>query len=483
MEQQDEIKQLLQVNNKKAQGSVRLESDILEPSSSSESHALFTLRKAGILSNDSRILLPLYASNGTTRLTCFGGAYAVIQRATLRTSNGVVIAQTDDAHFLASMRNHFVPQEIRSKVGKYKNGCYNNYSYNSDSNGYKGVVSLEDTTGGDQLARDKLGQASADRVEYVISLQELFPELFPYSIPLFALEGNVQLALDFADNGATGYRGVASDGNNANIGDVSIDLPNLKFISDHIFMDQPIFDRIIAMSRTQQGLVIPYGDYQLVTATHSAGTAPGANAKSSLKYTDNIGMAGMRLKHLLIHNQLVAGDSQPTTYQKVTGKFGSSDSLAGVGGQQFQFNINNENYYNQNLETQEFFKELIDVYGYAPSIPYPVYTTIGSVGDGTLGDTTSYAFNKNLVDDENFYGTPLRTALCGQACFAGVNFCNPLNRSNTGFNGIEVGNAPITIQYQRDYTADNNHSVQTRYFACIERLMALKNGRIENNFS
>ncbi len=490
MEQQDEVKGLLQVNSKKSTGSVRIESDVLEPQQSSQNYATFNIRRAGILSNDSRLVLPLLASNATTRLTMFGGAYAVIKNATLRTSNGVVIAQTTDCNYLASIKNHYQSQESRDKVGRYKNGTYNVYEYMASSSGtdFTGKYGIKNMSvagaNRDQHARDKLGQSASNRVEYVISLRELFPELFPFSLPLFCLEGQVQLFLEFSDNGQTGERAVSSDGNNANIGDVTIDLTNLKFISDHIFMGQQQMDRLLAMTRTSNGLVVPYGDYNEIVFTHMSPANPAANQKTDKRFNSSIGMAGLRVKHILIHNQEVTGDDKPDGGQKIGGKYCSIADRAGVDGQALQIQINNQNYYTQDLPSQEFFKELEDVFGVAPSIPYPVYTSIGGVSDGTFGDgTAKYTIlPRILLADDNCYSTNMRDLL-GQANILGVNFCNPLNRANTGANGVQVGNAPVQLTYQRSYTNGAAINIKQRVFVCVERLMSIKNGVVQNNYS
>lgn len=491
MEQTDEVKGLLQVNSKKSTGSVRIESDVLEPQQSSQSYATFNLRRAGILSNDSRLILPLYASNGTTRLTMFGGAMAVIKNATLRTSNGVVIAQTTDVNYLNSIKNHYQSQEIRDKVGRYKNGTYNVWDYElpvdaGDQFSGKYAIGGMDVTAGnrDQFARDKLGASVTERVEYVISLRELFPELFPFSLPLFCLEGNVQLFLEFSDNGNTGERAVASDGNNANIGDVLIDLTNLKFVSDHIFMGQSQMDRLMAMTRTQNGLVVPYGDYNEIVFTRIAPADPGANNKTETRYQSSIGMAGLRVKHILLHQQEITGDDKPNGGQKIGGKYCSVSDYGGVDGSKVQIQINNQNYYTQDLASQEFFKELEDVYGVAPSIPYPVYTTIGAMSDGTFGDgTAKYTVIRNLISADTCYTAPPMSDLLGQANIIGINFCNPLNRANTGANGIQVGNAPVLLTYQRSFTNGAAFNIKQRVFVCVERMMSIKNGQINNNYS
>ena len=486
MEQIDEVKSLLQVNSNKSTGNVRIESDVLEPQQSSQNYATFNLRRAGILSNDSRLVLPLYASNATTRLTMFGGAYSVIKNATLRNSSGVVIAQTTDCNYLASIKNHYNSQEYRNAVGRYKNGTYNVYEYvPSDFDGKYAVGNMS-VVGADrdQHARDKLGQNASDRVEYVLSLRELFPELFPFSLPLFCLEGNVQLFLEFSDNGQTGERAVSSDGNNANIGDVSIDLDNLKFISDHIFFAQPEMDKIMAMTRTSTGLVVPYGDYNEVVFTRTSPANPAVNQKTDTRFQSSIGMAGLRIKHVLLHQQQVTTDDKPAGGQKIGGKYCSIADRAGIDGALLQLQINNQNYYTQDLPAQEFYKELEDVFGVAPSIPYPLYTSIGAVSDGTFGDgTAKYTImDRILLANDNCYGTTMRDLL-GQANILGVNFCNPLNRANTGANGVQVGNAPVQLTYQRSYTNGMDFDIRQRVFVCVERLMSIRNGKIENNYS
>jgi len=485
MEQADEIKQLLKLNSKSNTGRVRIYSDVLEPQQSSQNYATFNIRREGILSNDSRLVLPIFASNDTTRLTAYGGAYAVIRSATLRTSTGVTVAQTEDCHYLASIRNHYVSQETRDKVGRYKNGTYNVWEYTDETTGtFTGKYGLENNGAGDQHARHRLGETAGNRVEYVISMGDLFPELFPYSIPLFAIEGNLQLFLEFSDNGSTGERAVSNDGTAGAIGDVTIDLQNLKFISDHIHFDAGVMDKLMAVTRTQQGMLVPFANYNMVKFIRTAPANPAADNKTDVRYQTNMALSGVRLKHMLIHNRLIGANDEPAKGERIGGKFCSFDSHAGVGGQRVQVQINNQNYYTQDLETQEMFRELEDVYGYAPSIPYPVYTLIGSVTDGSKGDGTSFysESNRRLITDDDFYQVP-QSELLGSANIIGVNFCNPLKRENTGFNGVEVGSSPVLLTYERAFTDGYAQNVETRVFACCERIMAIKDGKIAVNFS
>lgn len=488
-EQYDQIGNLLKVNSQKRSGKVRVESDVLEPQQSSQSYATFNLRKAGILSNDSRLVIPLYSTTANTRLTMYGGAYGIIKNATLRDSSGVVIAQSNDVNYLASIRNHWQSQEQRLKVGKYKNGTYNCWEYGTtEAQAFTGQYKISDVQAGaagahDQLARHRLGLTASDRVEYVISFRELFPELFPTSLPLFALQGNVQLFLEFAEQGPTGEVAVDSTGTDANIGTVSIDLPNLKFLADHVFLEDDAMRQIFDMTKTSTGLVIPYADYNEITFTHTAPAEPTANNKTEVTFTKSVGMSGLRVKHLLIHNSEAKADGTPTTNQRIGGKFCSIDSYAGVDGQKLQVQVNNENYYSQDLPTQEWYREVEDVYGVPMQEPYPVYTTIQSVGEGALDGGSAYTLlNRKLIGADTMYSVAQST-LTGSACVGGVNFCNPLNRVNNGSNGILISNAPVQIKYTRAFTNGLNTNILQRVFVCVERVLSIKDGQIRNNYS
>jgi hypothetical protein len=483
VEQIDEVGQMLKINDPKRSGNVRVESDILEPQQSSQSYATFNIRTAGILSNDSRLQLPLYATNANTRLTCYGGAMAKIRRALLRTRmGGITIAESEDIDFLWATRNHFKSQEHRDKVARYKTGAWNVFKYGVEG-AFTGkyVLGGLDTAGTDQEVRFRVGQGEANATSFSISLKDLFPELFPFSIPLYLIEGGVQLFLEFATD-HNDYA-VSTDGNNANIGDIEISLSQLKFVSDHVFMDSSVMDRLRGVSQTDKGLVIPFANYNLIKLTRSAPAEPVADAKTDTTYTNSIGMNGLTIKHILIHNQAQSADGTPLGYQKLSGKYASSGDLVGVGGQQIQIQLNNENYYTQNLEVQEFYPELEGCFNLAPSIPAPVYSTMGGVNDGEGGDTgNKYVFaNRNLIADVDVFTGVAQSTLSGSANIIGINFAH--NKVNNGMNGLTIGKAPTQLTYVRSFTNGRAQNLLSRVYVCVSRMMSIRNGQVLNNQS
>jgi hypothetical protein len=498
-EQADEVKSLLMMKNREPQN-LRIESDVLEPQSISQKTATFNIRRAGILSNGSRVILPLYATNGTTRLCSYAGAFAKCLNATLKTSEGVVIAQTTDANYLMSIRNHYVSQETREKRGQLVNGCYNVYAYGdatlANGGNVNGKYLLKTNTDADREARFVVGSSEANATQFSIKLSDLFPSLFPFSIPLFLLNSQLILFLEFSNNASDetgdGEMAVSSTGASGGIGDILIDTAKCKFVSDHLFYDGGTMAKLQSVASSNNGLVQAYGDYNTIRLTQKCPTAIiGARDTTQQVYRNSIGMANLKIKNMLIHSQLQKADGTLADSQKIAGKYASQDSYVGKGGQQLQIQINNENYYPQDITSQEFYKELEDVYGVAPSIPFPYYTCMGGVGDeknktiGGVDYLNTLSPNLCLIGNSNFYATAENTQL-GNANIIGINFTH--DRINNAGVGKEVGIAPVEIRYTRSWTASDQLGVATtnllqRVFVEVERVMAIKNGMVFNNYS
>ena len=484
----DEVKEFLSMKGREQ--SVHIESDVLEPANISQNTATWNIRKAGILAPSCRIILPLYASNATTRLTALGGAFGVISSATLRTSGGEVIAQTNDVNYLCSIYNQFVSQERRRRRGRIENGTYQVYSVTTDDAGdISGLLSI---LGADQPSRFRLSQDSSVATQYSIQLGELFPQLYPFSIPLFALEESLQLYITFSANGATGDRAVASDGDNDNIGDVLLNTADCVFVSDHLFYDEKIMNRIRSATQSRNGIVLPFADYTLVKFSQLAPAAPAADQVTTKTFRNSIGLSGCSLKHILIHNSRQTADGKPTEAGKIVGHYNSMDARttdrdASVNrvSQSLQIKINNENYYPSALPSTGFYRELEQVFGVAPSIPYCAYNCFGSFADTIYKDQLGAGALYTLIPNNGFtdktaYATN-QQFLAGSSCIIGVNFA--VNPQQNGGATKRIGLQPVEIEYQRTYSATDTYNLTQRIFACCQRIMSIKDGQIKVNFS
>ncbi len=493
MEQSDQIQNLLRLKGEDQ--NTKVESDVLEAQTINENYATFNLQKKGLLSPSSRLIIPLYASGlnkANCRLPMYSGAY-IIKNATIRTGSGVVLAQSSRINMLCSMRNAWKDQSSRQRRGQFVNGCWNVWEYTTDNNGtgnvvYTGKYGIGGLEGADQKPRFKLGETDGngainddDCVEYSIALSELFPEMMPITLPLFALSESVQLFLEFAPQQERKVSGVGVE---ATQGDVLINTNQVKFVSDHIYYSGDSMSKLQAVTTTSTGLPIAYGDYNTIDLTYTKPTTPAAGSVAKKTFVNSIGMAGLRVKHLLmnVHNN----DASQQLAQKIGGNFATVGDRGGSGSCELQLQVNNINYYNEPLTNDEFWRELTDCYGVDASIPYPVYTAVGAVSDGKFGDTANVIGTVKdrclITTDGVFTGTPVeqRHLLASQQ-YMGVNFTH--DRTNNGMNGIEVGQSPVQITFSKNFTDLDAYNLENTIFACVQRVMVIKNGDVIVNFS
>lgn len=476
MQQPDEVLELLQ--NKGKGRSVRYSTDILEPSTTSSTFLRFMLPAKGILQHSAKLILPLYASNATTSLSMYGGALGAIKTATLF-CNGATICQSDRANFIMSIRNSWQDQDRREKVGQFTNGSWSVWKYRAQAapalNGLFEIKTLK--ADGLRPERHRLpnGLATNTTQEYCVSLKQLFPE-FDTSLPLFCMKP-VELLIELADNREIA---VATDGNNGNIGVVSVDNANCVFCSDHLFYDQPTMNRLQAITESGNGLVIPYGSYSCVEMSLTGTAGLGGSDELEKTFQNTLGFSNTRIKHIIGHkSQATAANN---TAQKIGGVYCTAPDFGGSKSESVQFQINNINYYNSPLQNNNYARELEDVFGVPPHNCYPLVTAIGSRTTGTLGDATSNQQKANkLVSTNQVFGAVAQDALIASQQFIGVNFAH--QRVNNGANGVMVSDAPINFTYVKKFVADDQDNVSMKLFVCVSRLGSINKGDFVSNYS
>lgn len=478
-----EIANVLDMRAQKSQ-SLRVETDVLMPQYINDNECVFNLRPSGILDGGSRLILPLCGTDANTRLTLSAGAYAVVENATLRTSKGVVIAQTEDIDYLMTINNSFVEPSNRAKRGIVVNGTQMNFSYAENTANFKGGVQF--SCGADIENRFKLNVdvGRTVGVEYSVKLAQLFPNLFPFQIPLFLLKDHIQLHITFTDNDNLGRRGLSATGTQAQGGQVQVINNKVKFVSDHLLFGPEVTDKLRQLNSSQNGIVIPYGDYNLIKNSHSVtNIAPVAGSATLLETRRNIGLSNLKARFMLIHNQCGGLSTTTPTNQQRAG-LGKYASNAGIGGNQIQLVINNENYYPRTIiRDNRLFNELEDVYGITPSIPYSLYTWDTSFIVDALQNAQVAAAGSNLYDtlpsagwtNNNVFGVTNLENIGGFQIM-GVNLAT--SRRNPYNVGMSIGQQPVEILYNKNITNGRNDNILQRCFVCIERMMVIKNGQI-----
>ncbi len=431
----------------------RIATEVNDPQTINSSRVVFHIKREGVLDTSSCLVLPVLMPNATSRLGMYQGVLPLIERCVLKTSSGKIIAEQNDAGYLMSIYNHFKNDEVVNRRYIIERGVYNSLKYKTPS---QLGVNL-DNGAGDLLTEFRVGQVNP--VEYQVRLSMLFPQLWPWTIPVFLLNDYLVLEVDFESDQyltSVGNAGVGGTGT------PSIQTGGVKLLTDHIIYNDQTMSMLENMSRSGKGITLTYGNYSVVNNLLSA---PGGQADTT--YRRNVGYAGLRVKHMFLHNQQASANQ--TGRQLIGGKVGSSqDSLDNsTDNQKLNVRINNINYYNEDVPTKELYKEVNDC------MMTPLNVNMTQFTNGSA----------DLMTTANFFGAPTNDALRGSANVLGVNFSFTKVNGTPG-NTIQVGNTPVEILYKRKYTAgaDNAVNINQRIFTCIERMLVVKNGVIMNNF-
>lgn len=453
-EQINVVGNLLQKKNLKNPTAIRrISTEVNDPQTVTASRVVFHIKREGVLDTSSCLVLPVTMPNATSRLGMYQGALPLIQRCVLKTSSGKIICEQNDAGYLMSIYNHFKDDEVVNRRYIIERGVWNSLKFAES-----GFLGASQSNGNDDIkAEFRVGQVNT--TEYQIRLSMLFPQLYPWTIPVFLLNDYLVLEVDFESD-----QYLTSVGNNGvgGVGHPTIDTTGVKLLTDHIIYTEPTMNMLRQMGGTSKGISLVYGNYSVVNNLLSA---PLAEQQST--YRRNIGYAGLRLKHMLLHNQQQSGTQ--TAGQLIGGKVGSSQDSASdtTDGQLLNVRINNVNYYNEDVPTKELYKEVNDCMLTPLNVNATQFTNSCS----------------DLLTTNNLFGAGENAGLRGSANVLGVNFSFTKVNGTAG-NTIQIGNTPVELLYRRKFTAgaDNAININQRVFTCLERILVIKNGVIFNNF-
>lgn len=454
-EQINTIGNLLQKKNLKNPQSIkRIATEVNDPQTITSQRVVFHIKKEGVLDTSSCVVIPVTMPSATARLPAYQGILGLVDRCVLKTSSGKIIAEQNSSNYLMSIYNHFKDDEVINRRYVIERGVYNSIKYQETD---KLGISLNDDAG-DIVSKYRVGQT--EKVEYQVKLSMLFPQLWPWTIPVFLLDDYLVLEMDFETDQyltSVGSNGIGG------CGSPKIDTTGVKFLSDHIIYSEPTMNMLRQMAQTQKGLSLVYANYSVVNNLLEA-----PNNAVTYTFRKNIGYAGLRLKHMFIHHQPVNAGGTQVERQKVGGKIGSSVDSASeeVNSQQLNIRINNINYYNEDKPTRELYTEVNDCMLTPLNVNVSQYTSCCA----------------DMISADNFYGAAQNTTLRGSANLLGINFSFGKVNGTAG-NTISVGNTPVELLYRRTYTSDDQmNNINQRIFTALERILVIRNGTIFNNF-
>lgn len=381
----------------------KIESDVLEPLTFSQSEATWEFAPKGFLHPGTKISVGL-KSNGQAGFPYVNvGVHSLVRRAVLRTTAGRVICDTDSYNYLQGVKSLSIKNSNQKEREQYLNGrcvdfevIYDEDSAVKSTNGY-GLsngreynlsTSASYTKG---LVPKQFITADKEPV-FSIALHELFPYLKEGNqLPLYMMPNErIQVQL-FWDNNAgkndNMNRLAIADGATADVAS-EIDKNTCKIIADYVFFDG---ESMSQFAEQNKDLTFSYFDYRLSTQTLSASETTVADNQTVKNPVRNIGGNGM-----FVSKVYVGYENPNETETHILGRFNSIGMDTTAGGdarQDLESNLfmNSEFMYPQTVKNSaRQFHNLKETTGMVPFITRQAYSGEG-VG-GLVGNVATMKF-------------------------------------------------------------------------------------------
>ncbi|MGI9555594.1 MAG: hypothetical protein ACR2M9_01920, partial [Cyanophyceae cyanobacterium] len=474
-----------------------INTDLLYPVNFSQTGAKFVFQQVGVLDSNSQIILSQTCNQvGAAEQECYlptaTGALAMVRRAWL-TIGGRRVSNLDEVgHYNTWRRLHFsneykegvaIPKQggadifvgsaARAKAGAASttaveaNGLSATNPNTGGGYGTLGRVSSEyskNPANGLQLANaagtstpagDVITSNAATTPQYSVGLQQLIPFMIGVQIPLFAIQEEVALNIEWADN-TVGHRFEVPSANAGNANAIfSTMVENSCFIvADYLHFPsqmETLRDEIM----NKGGFDIPYDEIQLTTHTTEALAAGSVNTEVQIP------LGGKSVKSIVVQQQLVDGANERIN------NIGRYNSMALRNGQSVNLTIDSKPFYANALANPSLqLSEANAVEGGVPlqecMYRYSWNNQVGATGTNSkLG----------LSDREyNGYGN---SSECGSQFWVGIKLENMMGR------GVRMSNLPAIFNRRSTVDAaapDVGNQHRLRFFAKTARMLNISGG-------
>lgn len=382
---------------------MKVQSDVLEPLTFSQSECVFRLQPRGVLHPGSSISIACDVNTNMTRQFPYPnvGVHAFIRRAVLRTTAGRVINDTDSWNKLEHIKSSFVQNSINKEREAILSGRQMDYEIIYD------ITGTADSTGSDVSSQGGFGLSNGyeycqvagggreglsvrpeilnvNEPEFRIKLSSLFKYCEAGNqLPLFLLPNEqVEVVLYWAFPDDQIHRQAYASGQVAGNNDSQITKSKCKLIADYVSYDNESMEAL--RQEFSKGLTFEYTEYRLSTQSLTGGA--GGTAINNVR---NVGGNGMAVESVLWSYQVDAGGGS------MVGEFNSlsPDALGGAGNTDrhaltSNCFVNSEFLYPQDVvNPARQFHNLKETEMAIPYIPRALYSAEGL--EGMVDDATT----------------------------------------------------------------------------------------------
>ena len=460
----------------------RVETDIIFPVSKNQNAVRFVFDQKGILDSNSKVRLKLLVpqvagAEPNAYLPINTGCSSLISRAWLEIGGRRVSTLESVGGFNTFMNLSYSP-EYSDGIQKVLEGVVTKIGGSEAIGG--GVTGLIGKTPSDNIADPytafipqgiKLKSTSALSPEFSIPISRLVPMLKGLQLPLFAINEEVSLTIEFKQ-GEARERFCQRSGE-ATGGVSTIDVDNCILMADFLYYPDDM-DDIAQKIASPNGFSILYDEVIVVKATENAirpaGPAIGAGLHLPTTFTQQIALAGKTLKSILVQSFKVGNN--------IEGNYVSNDDNIEDA---YNFVIDSRPYYAQDVVNTSF-----------------KYNEVGKVLDRNLSlNSSQYAFINQVSAVVGNAGGAFAAALSGFTDYTLEGYTQKhrtatqrwlgvaLSNRTLGVGGKVLSNLPILFRRNRQImndavypsaVPDYQQSVNLTFYCITQNMLLLKNG-------
>jgi len=505
---------------------MKVETSTLEPITINDNNARFVFENKGILSRDTCIQFQLVTSGGVGFLPIGSGIYSLIKKATLRVG-AKRICEINDLAYYRSMTHAFNTPSFRANYVRFMKGINNTLvplqvgSTSGGVNANEDVGKFQPT--GVEIASNTLNPetsvlpndmqltSSADTTPcWTIYLRELFPILESIELPLFLMNEEVVVDIEFNKQTSatdTAVNGVGTlavfEANSANppvkqLHTCSLVKESCLMYVDTIYYANERMEDVDRQTDATRGMSLRYTDVISNVASMQGQEDVGAGAVVEKEVIHQLPLSGFSVKNIFWcfnasnRSSLTGGVQVPKDPQFYNPFYGRYAMLATPKNNTFDVRVNDalifpEPITNPGLKAEEA-KQVYNspVYLHTALYSRDSYTEkTGAFND----DANALPFSESVLDltqtdattgkkgTYKLFGGLLPTELAGGQHFAAVNLSTMPGASND--DAIYINQKPIEVIHRKfANNANTNFAYNAYYFSEVVKGFSLKNGNV-----
>jgi len=506
---------------------MRVESSTLEPITINDNNARFVFENKGILSRDTCLQFQLITSGGSGMLPIGSGIYSLIKKATLRVGAKRICEITDLGYyrsmthayntpsyranyvrFMKGINNTLVPLQVGTSVG----GATNN---NPDAGKFQptGVQVESNTFSPDDsvLPVDMKLTGSADTTPcWTIYLRELFPILDSIELPLFLMNEEVVVDLEFNKQTAAADQAVNGTGtlcvnefNGATTAPPNIPAPvnntctlvkeSCLMYVDTIYYANERMEDIDRQVDATRGMALKYTDVIANVASMGTTDAITGTELNEREVIHQLPLSGFNVKNIMWcfnandRTSIITGGNVSKVPRHYNPFYGKYAMLATPKPNTFDVRVNDtlifpEPITNPALKAHEA-RQVYNSPVYLHNALYSLDTCVEKTANFDF-QANALPFSESLYTNSAGHGGSYRLfkgidsmELAGGQHFSAVNLSTMPGDAND--DAIYINQKPIEVLHRKFATnTHNNYNYNAYYFAEVVKGFALKNGNV-----